>query len=147
MPIERRAPLRFPRRHFLKGIVATGFTTGLPAFPVIAQNEGGPPMLAETLARYAAGLKYEDIPEDVVRLAKRTIPDTIGCTFGGYDAGPSKVAWQSIRAQVFALSPSEVGAFRSGPASVRCRDGSGQFFSNKRVEVPSFAFLPIFCLA
>ena len=51
-----------------------------------------PPVLAETLARYAASLKYEDIPDDVVRLAKRTILDTIGCAFGGYDAGPSKIA-------------------------------------------------------
>ena len=92
MPIERRAHFRFPRRHFLKGIAATGLTTGLPALPAIAQDKTAQPVLAETLARYAAGLKYEDIPDDVVRITKRTILDTIGCTFGGYDAGPSKIA-------------------------------------------------------
>jgi 2-methylcitrate dehydratase len=92
MSIERRAHFRFPRRQFLKGIAATGLVTGLPAFPVMAQDKGSQPILAETLARYAADLKYEDIPEDVVRLAKRTILDTVGCTFGGYDAGPSKIA-------------------------------------------------------
>ena len=39
-----------------------------------------------------ASLRYEDLPEDVVRIAKRTILDTIGCAFGGYTAGPSKIA-------------------------------------------------------
>ena len=48
--------------------------------------------LAETLARYATALKYEDLPEDVVRIAKRTILDTLGCAYGGYTAGPSKIA-------------------------------------------------------
>ena len=38
------------------------------------------------------GFKYEDIPDDVVRLAKRTLIDTFGCAFGGYTAGPSKIA-------------------------------------------------------
>jgi 2-methylcitrate dehydratase len=48
--------------------------------------------LAETLARYADGLKYEDLPEDVVRITKRTVLDTFGCAFGAYTAGPSKIA-------------------------------------------------------
>ncbi len=48
--------------------------------------------LAETLARYATALRYEDLPEDVVRLVKRTILDTFGCACGGYTAGPSKIA-------------------------------------------------------
>ena len=48
--------------------------------------------LAETLARYATELRYEDLPEDVIRIARRTILDTIGCAFGGYSAGPSKIA-------------------------------------------------------
>src|SRR6201985_188031 len=47
---------------------------------------------AEQLPGYAAGWKYDDLPDDVVRLAKRTILDTIGCAFGGYTAGPSKIA-------------------------------------------------------
>jgi 2-methylcitrate dehydratase len=50
------------------------------------------PSLAETLARYAANFKYEDLPEDIVRTAKRTILDTFGCAFGGYKAGPSQIA-------------------------------------------------------
>ena len=85
---------------FLKQIVA-GVAVGASGFPAIAQDRPEPVAaaagnnqtpLAETLARYAAGLKYEDLPDDVVRLAKRTILDTIGCAFGGYTAGPSKIA-------------------------------------------------------
>ena len=63
--------------------------------------------LAETLARYAAGLKYEDLPEDIVRLAKRTILDTIGCAFGGYDAGPSQIAIK-LASEVSAKQPATV---------------------------------------
>jgi 2-methylcitrate dehydratase len=54
--------------------------------------ESGPIDVAETLARYAINLKYEDLPEEVVRTAKRTILDTIGCGIGGYAAGPSQIA-------------------------------------------------------
>ena len=73
----------------------------MSGFPAIAHDRPEPVAgsagnaqapLAETLARYAAGLKYEDLPDDIVRLAKRTILDTIGCAFGGYTAGPSKIA-------------------------------------------------------
>src|SRR5215470_2734662 len=87
--------LRIARRRFLKQAAATGLVAAAPVLPALAQDKapaGGQPILAETLARYAANLKYEDIPEDVVRLAKRTILDTIGCAFGGYTAGPSKIA-------------------------------------------------------
>jgi 2-methylcitrate dehydratase len=48
--------------------------------------------MAAELARYATNLKYEDLPEDIVRMAKRTILDTFGCAFGGYTAGPSRIA-------------------------------------------------------
>src|SRR5258708_13096285 len=48
--------------------------------------------LEEKLARYATSLRYKDLPEDVIRIAKRTILDTLGCAFGGYSAGPSKIA-------------------------------------------------------
>ena len=48
--------------------------------------------MADALARYAADLRYEDLPEDIVRTAKRTILDTLGCAFGGYTAGPSQIA-------------------------------------------------------
>jgi len=48
--------------------------------------------MAGALARYATDLRYEDLSEDIVRTAKRTILDTLGCAFGGYTAGPSQIA-------------------------------------------------------
>ena len=49
-------------------------------------------LLAETLARQALELRYEDLPQEVVRTAKRTILDTLGCAIGGYSARPSQIA-------------------------------------------------------
>jgi 2-methylcitrate dehydratase len=80
------------RRHFLKQVAAAGLVAGAPTAPAMAQTGQGHSTLAETLARYATELKYEDLPEDVIRIAKRTILDTVGCAFGGYAAGPSKIA-------------------------------------------------------
>jgi 2-methylcitrate dehydratase len=87
------------RRRFLRQIAAAGLAAGVPTFPAIGQ-EGSRSSTAgsdqhsmgETLARYATSLRYEDLPEDVIRIAKRTILDTLGCAFGGYTAGPSKIA-------------------------------------------------------
>jgi 2-methylcitrate dehydratase len=100
--LPRRAPNDSPdieRRHFLKQVAAASLAAGAPTVPAIAQTGQGSPTagsgqvtLAETLARYATELKYEDIPEDVIRIAKRSILDTIGCAFGGYTAGPSRIA-------------------------------------------------------
>ncbi len=87
------------RRRFLRQVAAAGLAAGAPAFPALAQTGQNFPTvakdqvsLAETLARYAIGLRYEDLPEDVIRIAKRSILDTIGCAFGGYTAGPSRIA-------------------------------------------------------
>src|SRR5436305_290678 len=89
------------RRHFIKQAAALGLAASASAFPAAAQQMteqqasnagGGKASLDLRLASYAAGLKYEDLPDDVVRLAKRAILDTLGCAFGGYTAGPSKIA-------------------------------------------------------
>jgi 2-methylcitrate dehydratase len=90
------------RRRFLQHTALTGATAVAgSALPALAQDgkvarkptlaKGQMPM-AETLARYAMALKYENLPPDVVRVAKRTILDTIGCAIGGYKAGPSQIA-------------------------------------------------------
>ena len=89
------------RRRFLKQVAAVGATAGMPALPSAAQEMprqspptpgGGDVSLAETLARYAVGLTYEAISEDVIRIAKRSILDTVGCAFGGYSSLPTKIA-------------------------------------------------------
>ena len=91
--------LRTSRRRFLTQVGAVGLGIGVPASMTIAQEtrrslvgDGKEVSLGEKLARYATSLRYEDLPEEVIRIAKRTILDTLGCAFGGYSAGPSKIA-------------------------------------------------------
>ena len=48
--------------------------------------------LAETLSGYASSLRYEDLPDETVHLAKRFIIDTLGCALGGYNSEPARVA-------------------------------------------------------
>ena len=48
--------------------------------------------LAETLSNYASALRYDDLPEETVHLAKRFIIDTLGCALGGYSSEPARVA-------------------------------------------------------
>ena len=43
--------------------------------------------MAETLSGYASSLRYEDLPEETVHLAKRFTIDTLGCALGGYGSG------------------------------------------------------------
>jgi 2-methylcitrate dehydratase len=93
--------LSIERRDFLKQISIVGLVAGTSTLPAMAQEAsgrssatagGGQPSLAEALARYATSLRYEDLPEDVIRLAKRAILDTVGCAAGGFTAEPSKIA-------------------------------------------------------
>src|SRR5262245_50880203 len=90
---------RTSRRGFLTQVGAASLGIGVPMSTTIAQEtqrssigDGKEVSLGEKLARYATSLRYEDLPEEVVRIAKRTILDTLGCAFGGYSAGPSKIA-------------------------------------------------------
>jgi len=83
------------RRQFLQQLVTAGaMVTAAAALPAVAQENAERPRtgngspdrrgsVAETLADYAVKLRYEDLPGDVVRTAKRTILDTIGCAIGG----------------------------------------------------------------
>jgi len=40
--------------------------------------------LARQISRFALGLKYEDLPSNVVHEVKRYLYDSIGCAYGGY---------------------------------------------------------------
>jgi 2-methylcitrate dehydratase len=48
--------------------------------------------IVEQLSTYAANLRYEDLPPEVINTAKRVIIDSIGCALGGYDSAPEKIA-------------------------------------------------------
>ena len=79
-----------------------------------------------SLAGYAHALRFEDLPDDVVREAKRRVIDTIGCAIGGYDAEPSRIGRElatryrgTPAARIFGcLQPSSVehAAFANGAA-------------------------------
>jgi 2-methylcitrate dehydratase len=108
-------PPREARRRFLKQIATTGVIAGAGALPSLARAQEKPassspastsadvgatpsisassgPTVAETLARYATSLRYDDIPPDVVREAKRYLIDSVGCGLGGFSAEPSQIA-------------------------------------------------------
>jgi 2-methylcitrate dehydratase len=48
--------------------------------------------LAEQLAEYAVGLKFEDLPAPVVHEVKRRVIDSMGCALGAWDAEPCVIA-------------------------------------------------------
>jgi len=47
--------------------------------------------IARDLAEYAAQLRYDDLPSEVVHQTKRMILDTLGCALGGYPSETSRV--------------------------------------------------------
>ena len=63
--------------------------------------------LAEQLSSYACGLRYDDLPEDTVHLAKRFIIDTLGCALGGYSSEPARVA-REMAGMVSSTEPATV---------------------------------------
>jgi 2-methylcitrate dehydratase len=99
-PAEVLDSLRQERRRFLKQMAtAAACTVALPAWaqekpalPMTPGAPGGQPLVAETLARYATSLKYEDLPAEVVREAKRYMIDSFGCGLGGFGADASQIA-------------------------------------------------------
>ncbi len=48
--------------------------------------------IVEQLSAYSAGLRYDDLPGEVVHQAKRLIVDTVGCALGGSGSEPAKIA-------------------------------------------------------
>jgi len=72
--------------------------------------------IVEQLSAYAAALRYEDLPREVVRQAKRLITDTIGCALGGFASEPSKIA-REIAGAVTSTEPATVlvSGQRTGP--------------------------------
>jgi 2-methylcitrate dehydratase len=65
------------------------------------------PTIVEQLSAFAAALRYEDLPPDVVRQAKRLIIDTIGCALGGAASEPARIA-REMAAMVTSTQPATV---------------------------------------
>jgi 2-methylcitrate dehydratase len=67
--------------------------------------------LVEQLSTYCTGVRYEDLPPEVVAQAKRLIVDTVGCALGGYWSEPARIA-RDLAATVRSSEP--VSVFGSG---------------------------------
>ena len=65
------------------------------------------PTIVEQLSSFAAALRYEDLPPDVVRQAKRLIIDTLGCALGGAASEPARIACE-MAAMVTSTQPATV---------------------------------------
>ena len=50
-----------------------------------------------TLAEFSAGLRYEDLPAEIVHEAKRLLLDTIGCGLGGFGVAKGQIAVKLAR--------------------------------------------------
>jgi len=60
--------------------------------------------IVEQLSAYAAGLRYQDLPPEVIHQAKRLVIDTIGCALGGYESAPARIA-RDIAGAVSSVTP------------------------------------------
>jgi 2-methylcitrate dehydratase len=87
-------------------MTAAACAGALPAWRP-AQAASGEATIQEMLASYAVSLKYEDLPTEVVREAKRSMIDTFGCGLGGFGADASQIA-NTLAAQVSAKSGATV---------------------------------------
>ena len=52
--------------------------------------------ISRQLAEFAVGLKYKDIPEEVVYQVKRFLIDSLGCAFGGYRSKDPQIVHKVI---------------------------------------------------
>ena len=82
----------------------------------------GKETITATMARWAAGVRFEDLPAEAVHQAKRFLLDSLGCALGGYRQHDVQIA--------LAVHDEIAGA---GPATVI---GSG-----RKLDVVSAAFL------
>lgn len=89
--------MTIPRRRFLQlGAAAAG----LPIVSQMARAENDPArpapeprerLLAERLAAYAHGLRYDDLDAATVERVKTFVIDTIGCGMGAWDERPVRI--------------------------------------------------------
>ena len=54
------------------------------------------PTLIERTGRYAATLKWEDLPDKVVGYAKRIVLDSLACAYGGLDSEPARLVRETL---------------------------------------------------
>lgn len=81
--------MRIPRRQFLQ--LAAGAAVG-PIASQIARAEGNAVApLAERLAAYAHGLRYDDLDDATIERVKAHLIDSIGCGLAAFDEKPVRI--------------------------------------------------------
>jgi len=77
-----------------RGIAQTPQT---PAAAPASKQENSKPGLERRLAQYAAGVRYEDLPVEVVQACKRFLLDALACAFGAVNASSARIAEATYR--------------------------------------------------
>ena len=80
---------------------------GAAAWPCAARGQqparpasgGDGPTVAEDVARWVVGLRYEEVPPEVIARAKRVLLDTLGCALGAIGAEPVRMAQRVVATQ------------------------------------------------
>jgi 2-methylcitrate dehydratase len=62
-----------------------------------SKAENPPEALEQRLARFAAGIHYEDLPKETVQACKRFLLDALACALGAVDTAPAKIAEETFR--------------------------------------------------
>ena len=83
--------------------------------------------LAERLSRYAANLKYEDLPRDVIHEAKRRLIDSLGCAMGAYPSEPATIA-RKLASTVTSTTPATVVGTSTGTSPEMAAFANGVHF-------------------
>ena len=92
------SPILVGRRGLLAGAVLAGAAPALTPVAVAAESSPQVPQTTVTLAQYAVGLRYEDIPAPALQRAKDCITDAVGTIIYGADLPWSRMIIDYVRA-------------------------------------------------
>lgn len=71
--------------------------------------------LAERLSAYAAGLRFEDLPQEAVHEAKRRLIDSLGCAMGAWHSEPATIARKLAATQSSDFGATVIGTTHQAP--------------------------------
>ncbi|HZC97216.1 MAG TPA: MmgE/PrpD family protein, partial [Bradyrhizobium sp.] len=86
-------PDAIPRRQLVTGLTALAFCGLQPRAGTAQQASPGLPVrpLAERLAAYAEGLRYDDLDAATIERVKSHVIDTLGCGIAAFDEAPVRI--------------------------------------------------------
>ena len=96
--------------------------------------------LEQRLAQYAASVRFEDLPSEVVQACKRLLLDALACAFGAVGSPPAKIAEATFRKAFGSSGPASIiggpqliateGAALVNGALIRYLDLNDVYFGN-----------------